>query len=194
MCYRGREIKCKHLVAAALCAVLWRFHRNERPAWASIRARTILTQEDRVRLDRNFSWTRLLNFTLHDYPSGIGFRTTLLEIDDAARLLAPKQKQARPKKVPSATKKRRKEIERVESETEEREEESYEAPPRKKRILEPPEVTEKYHELLGLATAENDKSIKNWIKQHYSKYWNTITYTGKQQALRCLANLLVGEL
>ena len=67
-------------------------------------------------------------------------------------------------------------------------------PVRKKRVLEPPAVTQKFTELSALAKDETDSSIKKWIQIHYDKFWKSITYTGKQQALRTLANLLVADL
>ena len=104
---RGREIKCKHLVATALCAVLWKNHRNERPSWAAIRARVILTQEDRVKLDRNFSWAQLLQFTLNPYPTGHGYWKAELEIEDAAPAPTREQKKGKPKTASGAKQRKR---------------------------------------------------------------------------------------
>lgn len=191
---RGREIKCKHLVATALCAVLWRNHRQERPSWAVIRARQILTQEDRVRLDRNFSWTQLLDFTLRPYPTGRGYWSSELESVDVTALSTPKQKTGKAKAVSRGKSKKRKQESSEEEGSNKQEEESYARPPRKKRVLEAPEVTAKYNELVGATKNETDSTIKKWIEQHYEKFWKSITYTGKQQALRALANLLVADL
>lgn len=162
----------------------------ERPEWAKIRSRTILTQTDRVRLGRNFDWPTSLGFTLDPYPKGKGFHTKTIEIDDVGGVLRKKQKKPNAKKAAAArAKKRKRPVEEESEDMEEEEEISYEVPT-KKRVREDPAVIEKFKALCEEAKQENDKSIKKWIQVHYSKFWKSITYTGKQQALRCLANLL----
>lgn len=154
----------------------------------------ILSQEDRVRLNRNFSWQQQLDFTLLPYPTGQNFQTIPINVEDAQAPPVRKQQKSKTKKSASRPRSRKRKEPSEESEEEEADEEDYEPPPKRKRILEPVEVKQKYDDLVVLAQYETDTTIKQWLQQNYPQFVKSITITGKQQTLRTLANLLTSDL
>ena len=92
---------------------------------------------------------------------GIGRRSLKLRM----RHLLPRANRKKvglktPKTASGAKQRKRRQQSSEESEGKEEEEVSFEMPVRKKRVLEPPAVTQKFTELSALAKDETDSSIK----------------------------------
>lgn len=169
--------------------VFWRQYRQERPPWAKIRARVILTQKNRVRLGRNHEWRDLLRFTTDPYASGLRFETVPFEHVPPAptpKKPIPEKKPQRSTKVKSKAQKRKKPV----LDSGESDEESIAPPPKRQRKEMSMAADAKAAELAELSCDISDGDFKKWVQQNYPNEAKSISFTSRRQTLYILASLL----